>query len=70
MVGLTQFMIGCLGLAAMWLSLGQDPMLRAWAPYLGLLGQPFWLHMAVTKRLWGVGIMAVAYTAVYLHAIL
>ena len=52
---MTQFLMALFGLTSMAFALSNGPRRRAWAPMIGLFGQPFWAHFA--------------YTVVYIRAI-
>lgn len=64
-----QLFMALFGLSAMYMSLGNDPVLRQWAPVVGLMAQPFWAWFSWEKRAWGVGVQVLAYTAVYMRGI-
>ena len=38
---------------------------RRWAPVVGLCAQPFWFHHAMQTKAWGVLVLSIAYTLVY-----
>jgi hypothetical protein len=54
-----QFMIGCLGGAAVYLSQDLRASWRRWACVLGLLGQPFWFYAAWRADQWGILLVCV-----------
>lgn len=66
---MTQFFIAITGLFAMALALSHSANHRRWAPWLGLIGQPFWAHFAYTTGGWGLGVLVGAYSIIYLRAI-
>lgn len=64
-----QLAIAIFGLAALCMALGQHQRRRLLAPYVGLLGQPFWLDATWRAGATGMLVVSVAYTGVYLwHA--
>lgn len=64
-----QFALAFFGLTAMWMATGRDITLRKWAPIVGLCGQPFWLYFSWDNRAWGLLILSLAYSAVYVRGI-
>ncbi len=66
---MTQFLMALFGLTSMYLALSNGPRRRAWAPMIGLYGQPFWAHFAYQSGGWGMGLLVAAYTVVYIRAI-
>lgn len=62
-----QFFIALFGLTAMWLALGKSDSQRKWATVAGLLGQPFWIYFAIMNGGWGILILTLCYTAVYIR---
>lgn len=42
------------GLLSMWLAMSMSARARFWAPWIGLLGQPWWLMHAIEARAAGV----------------
>jgi len=66
---MTQFLMALFGLSAMALALSPRPTRRAWAPMVGLYGQPFLAHFAYQSGGWGMGLLVAAYTLVYVRAI-
>lgn len=63
-----QLAIGLCGLLALSFAMSADPRLRKWAPLVGLLGQPAWAFFAYQTGGWGLGVLALAYTAIYLRS--
>lgn len=59
---IAQIGIATFGVLAVWLA--QEPRIerRRWAPVFGLLGQPFWIWMAVSAQQWGVLLLCALYT--------
>ena len=57
------------GLTAMYLAMGNHPAGRKWAPVIGLAGQPFWAYFAWQTQGWGLAVLVVAYSAVYIRGI-
>lgn len=62
-----QFALAFFGLTAMWLAMGVSARGRRWAPIVGLCGQPFWIWFAIGVQAWGLLVLSLAYTAVYLR---
>jgi nicotinamide riboside transporter PnuC len=60
-----QLIIGLLGTLALFLTIKGKKL----GCYIGLLGQPFWIWMSVTNKLWGVLVVSVAYFGVFLYGI-
>ena len=65
----TQFGIAVFGLTALCFAMSLNPILRKWAPVLGLLGQPFWFIATIGSKQWGMVVLCVAYTLVYLNGL-
>lgn len=55
------------GLTGLWMAMGNHPVRRKWAPVVGLGSEVFWTMHALQTRSWGIGVLVVAYTAVYLY---
>lgn len=66
---MTQFLMALFGLTAMALALSPRPTRRAWAPMVGLYGQPAWAYFAYETSAVGLGVLVAAYTLVYIRAI-
>ncbi len=66
---MTRFLMALFGLSAMALALSPRPTRRAWAPVVGLMGQPAWSFFAYQTGGWGLGLLVAAYTVVYVRAI-
>jgi len=66
---MTQLFLALFGLTSMAFALSNGPRRRAWAPIIGLMGQPFWAAFAYQSGGWGLGVLVAAYTAVYIRAI-
>lgn len=66
---MNQFLMALFGLSAMALALSPRPTRRAWAPVVGLMGQPAWSYFAYETGGWGLGLLVAAYTLVYIRAI-
>lgn len=64
---MTQLALAVFGLSALWMAMGHNPVARRWAPVVGLCGQPFWLVFAVSVEAWGLLVLSLAYTAVYVR---
>lgn len=66
---MTQLFIALFGLTSIWMALGNNPRLRKWSPIVGLCGQPAWLFFAWQSQAWGLGLLVVAYTLVYINGV-
>jgi hypothetical protein len=66
---MTQLFIALFGLSGVWMAMGRNPTQRKWAPIVGLCGQPFWALFAWQTQAWGLGLLVLAYTAVYIRGI-
>lgn len=64
-----QLSLACFGLLALWMATGRNDSARQWAPVIGLCGQPFWIMFAVRSDAWGLLVISIAYTLVYLRAL-
>lgn len=62
-----QLALAFFGLTAMWLAMGRNARGRRWAPLVGLCGQPFWMWFAHGAQAWGLLVLSLAYTAVYVR---
>lgn len=63
-----QVILAVFGLAALWMATGHSQRARRWAPIVGLCGQPAWLWFAASVQAWGLFVLSLAYTAVYVRA--
>lgn len=66
---MTQFLMALFGLTSMYFALSHGPRRRAWAPMIGLYGQPFWAYFAYDTGAPGLGLLVAAYAVVYIRAI-
>ena len=64
---LIQLGIAAFGLTALWMAMGHNVTQRKWAPVVGLVGQVFWTAFAWQTQAWGLALLVVAYTAVYVR---
>lgn len=64
-----QLALAFFGLTALWLAMGQSERGRRWAPIIGLAGQPFWLYYAASAGAWGMLVLSLAYSGVYVRGI-
>lgn len=62
-----QLALAFFGLAALWMSQGDNLQARRWAPVVGMLGQPFWIVFAIDAGAWGLLLLSLAYTVVYVR---
>lgn len=67
MKGFEQLGMAVFGLTAMWMAMGHSARLRRWAPIVGLAGQPFWAAYAWDTQGWGLAILVIAYSGVYIR---
>lgn len=68
-MSLDQIVIFCFGATAMVMANDHRPLVRKWAPVLGLVAQPFWLYAATTAHQWGILASSVLYTAAWLYGV-
>lgn len=61
-----QLIIGLLGTTALFLTIRGNK----WGCWVGLIGQPFWIWMSITNKLWGVLVVSVAYLGVFMYGIM
>ena len=66
---MTQLFMAAFGLASLYMAMGDNAGLRKWAPVVGLAGQPFWAHFAWQSQGWGLAVLVLAYSAVYVRGI-
>lgn len=66
---LIQLGMASFGLTALWMAMGNNPTHRKWAPVIGLAGQVFWAYFAWHSGAWGMAVLVVAYTLVFLNGI-
>ena len=64
-----QFALAFFGLTAMWLATGTNARGRRWAPVVGLCGQPFWIIFALGTNAYGLLLLSLVYSAVYVRGI-
>lgn len=57
----TQFWLPATGLPTLYFTSTKSK----WAPFFGLLGQPAWLYAAVYTRQWGLLVLTMAYTILW-----
>ena len=62
-----QLALAVFGLTALFMAMGHNDRARRWAPIVGLCGQPFWIWFAIGVQAWGLLVLSLAYTAVYLR---
>lgn len=67
LANLLQLGLAVFGLTALHLSMGTSERGRYLAPFIGLAGQPLWLLFAWWHGAWGLFLLSLAYTAVYLR---
>lgn len=64
-----QIFLAVFGLAAMYFAMGDNPLLRKWAPVVGLAGQPFWFIATIPTKQWGMVLLCTAYSLIYIKGI-
>jgi hypothetical protein len=64
---ITQFALAFFGLSALYMATGNNPRARRYAPIVGLMGQPAWLYFAYEVSAWGLMLLSLAYTLVYIR---
>jgi hypothetical protein len=64
---ITQFALAFFGLTALYMATGTNASARRWAPIVGLCGQPAWLYFAYEVSAWGLMLLSLAYTLVYIR---
>lgn len=57
-----QIVIFITGIAAVWLSQDEKPVMRKYACLFGLAGQPFWLYASYQASQWGILVLSIVYT--------
>ena len=67
---LIQIGLAAFGLSAMWMATGRNPRTRKWAPIVGLCGQPFWLVFTYQTAAWGLMVLSLVYSAVYVRGVI
>ena len=67
MQAVIQLALAVFGLSAMFMAMGNNPRARRWAPIVGLCGQPFWIAFAISTQAWGLLVLSLAYSAVYVR---
>jgi hypothetical protein len=67
---LTQLVLAACGLTALYLATcTKSQTARRWAPIVGLAGQPWWIAYAVGAQAWGLFVLSLVYSAVYVRGI-
>ncbi len=66
---LVQAGLALFGIAAYVMAQSRNPTMRRRSPYVGLCGQPFWLVSALQSGAWGMLIVTLMFTAVYVYSI-
>ena len=66
---MNQLLMAVFGLTAIAMAMGGNVRARRWAPIVGLAGQPAWAYFAWSTAAWGLGLLVLAYTCVYLWGI-
>lgn len=61
----SQFGLAFFGIAALSLAYLPEWPVSKWSPFIGLLGQPFWLYSGAKAKMWGVFAMSLVYSLVY-----
>lgn len=66
---IVQLCLAIFGLLSITMAMGGNARLRKWAPVVGLAGQPFWFLATVPTGQWGMVVLCIAYTVVYVWGI-
>jgi hypothetical protein len=66
---LIQIALAVFGLTAMWMAMGHNAKGRKWAPVVGLCGQPAWMLFSWQSQAWGLMLLSVAWSLVYVRGI-
>lgn len=66
---ITQALMAVLGLSALSMAYAKDERIRKWSPVVGLCSQPAWLYFAISVEAWGLLVLSLAYTLVYLRGV-
>lgn len=61
----SQFGLAFFGITALALAYVPDWPISKYSPFIGLLGQPFWLYSGAKAKMWGVFSMSIVYSIVY-----
>lgn len=64
---ITQIGIALFGLIALALAQSQSAARRRYAPIFGLAAQPFWVASALVSEQWGILILTLLYSAIWLR---
>jgi hypothetical protein len=54
------------GVMAAWLTQQRNEQLKKYACIFGLISQPFWFYSAIETNQWGIFLLSIIYTAVWL----
>ncbi len=66
---MNQLCIALFGLTSMYFAMGHNVTMRKYAPIIGLCGQPFWGYFAYQTKGWGLAMLVLAYSLVYINGI-
>ena len=59
---ISQLMIACTGMVAIYLTQQNNQELKKYAPILGLIGQPFWYYTTLMNEQYGIFVLTLGYT--------
>lgn len=59
---ISQLVIACTGMVAIYLTQQSKEYLKKYAPILGLLGQPFWYYTTLMNEQYGIFVLTLGYT--------
>lgn len=59
---ISQVIIACTGMVAIYLTQQSNDNLKKYAPILGLVGQPFWYYTTLTNGQYGIFLLTLGYT--------
>ena len=66
---IAQGLLALLGLGAAWMLTEPSTRKQYIGCWLGLMSQPFWVYTVWTTGSWGIGILCIMYTLVYIKGV-
>lgn len=64
-----QIPLAVFSLLATWCFTSKDARVKKWGPLFGLAAQPFWFYAAFAAGQWGMALLSVVYTSLYLRGV-
>lgn len=64
-----QIPLAVFSLIATWCFTSKDARVKKWGPLFGLAAQPFWFYAAYVAGQWGMVLLSVVYTSLYVNGI-